>query len=478
MALSYRSILTTTAFDVADSISTLLDEQGQRHERQNEVAAGVVRLTLDSKDQVNAGVTITVITGDRETGILIERSHPLAIDEIEVLDPPVFVPELVRSLAAMSGGLPVHRPVTGEELGSWLANPTANGIAVLLLGDAESTPGFFRLRETLYQYLAGMASVGSVATNVAEQLVAASGSIQNLHEGGLLSLERGESGISIKYVPATVTRSQPKAAVRRLRRLALACQARASFGSDLDRHLEAFEEALGRMHLGVDWSKEKKALQNELRQKQDDLETALLEQDEALRELDRTRSRLAFVEKRFQEYDQAPIIDMADELDEVQPKSCLDAVQYARQYLALLRISAASAPTQQLDEYEKSFVWAVKMWGAFVALQSYATFRSEGKFLGNFLQFCDEPPFGARPFFAASIALRESESTSHNHRTRTLRTFEVPVDVNPAGRVYMEAHVKIDQKGKPAPRVHFFDDTFNTGRVYIGYIGPHLPTAG
>ena len=41
---------------------------------------------------------------------------------------------------------------------------------------------------------------------------------------------------------------------------------------------------------------------------------------------------------------------------------------------------------------------------------------------------------------------------------------------------FMEAHIKIDHD-HPAPRIHFFDASDQAcKKVFIGYIGPHLPT--
>ena len=41
----------------------------------------------------------------------------------------------------------------------------------------------------------------------------------------------------------------------------------------------------------------------------------------------------------------------------------------------------------------------------------------------------------------------------------------------------MLAHIRISQ-GESSPRLHFLDDTRDkTGKIHIGYIGPHLPTA-
>jgi hypothetical protein len=40
------------------------------------------------------------------------------------------------------------------------------------------------------------------------------------------------------------------------------------------------------------------------------------------------------------------------------------------------------------------------------------------------------------------------------------------------------AHIKIVRRGTPCPRLHFLDDAGGTtGKVYVGYISDHLPTA-
>jgi hypothetical protein len=40
----------------------------------------------------------------------------------------------------------------------------------------------------------------------------------------------------------------------------------------------------------------------------------------------------------------------------------------------------------------------------------------------------------------------------------------------------MASHFKIAQSGMISPRLHYIDDTAKTGKVYVGYIGRHLPT--
>ncbi|MFI5901579.1 hypothetical protein [Streptomyces cyaneofuscatus] len=38
----------------------------------------------------------------------------------------------------------------------------------------------------------------------------------------------------------------------------------------------------------------------------------------------------------------------------------------------------------------------------------------------------------------------------------------------------MQAHLKIDRGNTVAPRLHFYEDGTRSGKVYIGYLGPHL----
>ncbi len=117
--------------------------------------------------------------------------------------------------------------------------------------------------------------------------------------------------------------------------------------------------------------------------------------------------------------------------------------------------------------------WAKRAWRAFKAMDVYATAKANGGFEGNFRDYCDAGGPDAIP--VTWIALSESESTDNNDRFRQLRT--LPLDEAACGdkKTYMPAHIKIEQGGYPAPRIHFYDDTGGpTGKVHIGYFGVHL----
>ncbi|NLG22719.1 MAG: hypothetical protein GX555_14965, partial [Actinomycetales bacterium] len=62
-----------------------------------------------------------------------------------------------------------------------------------------------------------------------------------------------------------------------------------------------------------------------------------------------------------------------------------------------------------------------------------------------------------------------------NRRLAEQRRFPVDTQVDPAGTTIMWSHLKIAEGGgRLAPRIYFHDDTRGvTGRVHIGFVGPH-----
>lgn len=80
-----------------------------------------------------------------------------------------------------------------------------------------------------------------------------------------------------------------------------------------------------------------------------------------------------------------------------------------------------------------------------------------------------------RTYPVTRVAMVESDSVRNDRKFRQQRMLPVPLEVDASGKVFMEAHIKIDNKGRIAPRIHFYDDTAGvTGKVIVGYVGPHL----
>lgn len=153
-------------------------------------------------------------------------------------------------------------------------------------------------------------------------------------------------------------------------------------------------------------------------------------------------------------------------------KTCCEVIDYASSTLLNLVIGEkVQGGAEDLDEHSEPS-WAKKSLRAMVALDEYVDAKKDG-FGGNFAMFCSSGDLPAVP--SRWIALKESETTEQNTKYRELRTFPVQREVNGEGRIYMEAHIKIEKGGSPAPRIHFYDDSQGeTGKIHVGWLGPHL----
>ncbi len=76
---------------------------------------------------------------------------------------------------------------------------------------------------------------------------------------------------------------------------------------------------------------------------------------------------------------------------------------------------------------------------------------------------------------AGKHAATESEATPAKFGDE--RHFPVPAAVDESKAVLMDAHFCLAANGMISPRMHYLDESNHDGRIYIGYIGPHLPIA-
>lgn len=132
--------------------------------------------------------------------------------------------------------------------------------------------------------------------------------------------------------------------------------------------------------------------------------------------------------------------------------------------------------TLALDEHNDTGVWAAKSWQALTALEDYARFKADVHFKGNVDRYLHATPPGGRGFPAQRHAQDESESVKKNPHLRSARTFYVPRRVDPTCQSFMAAHFKIAQYARISPRLHYCDATTVDGKIYVGHLGPHLPT--
>ena len=213
----------------------------------------------------------------------------------------------------------------------------------------------------------------------------------------------------------------------------------------------------------------------ELQKLRDELEAIQLEATEAAEATDRAERRGRWLSKRLREVGDSDF-GTDNSLPDA-PPSVAEVLLLARQLLSWVIIGPTDETAAELDLQGSSQLYAIKSWSGLIALNAYAQARVEGRFSSSFYSWCQEAPAGEPAISAAAVALMESETVGANTGLRRSRTFPVPREVENEGRLYMPAHIKVVKRGWPCPRLHFHDDTAGTGKIYVGYLGEHLPTA-
>lgn len=133
------------------------------------------------------------------------------------------------------------------------------------------------------------------------------------------------------------------------------------------------------------------------------------------------------------------------------------------------------SPVLDLYQQDPLGTWSKKAWDALVALDDYAGHKTNRGFDGGVFAYLSSTPTGCRGFSVNRFAADESDSVKTMPKFRKHRMLPVPESVDESGRAFMGAHFKIARSGQISPRLHFFDDVDDSGKVYVGYIGKHLP---
>lgn len=220
------------------------------------------------------------------------------------------------------------------------------------------------------------------------------------------------------------------------------------------------------------------AVEEERDRLQQELDWQVLEAADAADRAESTTARVKWLEKRLADAgDYVAGLETPASTMPATASDCVEALDYAKAHLDLVVIGDTLEAAEEIDQNIKAGAWGRKAWQAFRALQSYAAAKGAGTWTGNFLSFCRAVPTGCDVVPVEWVAAGESETTTNNPRFRQARTFPVPTEVRGDGTAYMEEHIKLEKGSDPAPRIHFFDDTGGgTGKVYVGYLGRHLPS--
>jgi hypothetical protein len=131
----------------------------------------------------------------------------------------------------------------------------------------------------------------------------------------------------------------------------------------------------------------------------------------------------------------------------------------------------------ELDDFDPLGTWAAKSWDVLRVLDGYAAARRRGEFSKGVHAYLGHTPPGRPGYPPGAHSTQESEAVERSPRLRKLRVFPVPEGIDPSGAIFMDAHFKVARKGLISPRIHYHDDASQTGLIYVGYIGKHLPNA-
>lgn len=160
--------------------------------------------------------------------------------------------------------------------------------------------------------------------------------------------------------------------------------------------------------------------------------------------------------------------------DEVQDTS--EAVMAAQMSLTerVVVHDEAARDLDGIDTCPQAYSWGNKAWRGFRAMAAYAESRAAG-FRGGFWDWCREGGPFAWPANSKHLSMTESETVQNNDKLRRCRVLPVSAEVDASGAVTMLSHLKIAEGGGDlAPRIYFYDDTGgSTGKVHVGFVGPH-----
>ncbi|MFF3444535.1 hypothetical protein [Streptosporangium sp. NPDC002721] len=198
---------------------------------------------------------------------------------------------------------------------------------------------------------------------------------------------------------------------------------------------------------------------------------------EAVTNARKLTERVRWLEGRLAEAGR-PVFGVPGESPVFEPASLVDVLAEARESLRHIVVgdTDAAAARLDLDHPAQSRTWAAKAWDSLRALEDFAAARSAGRFSGGFYEWCSQGSSGRLTIPTGMLSMRESRTVVTRSKFSDRRTFAVPPEVSPGGQVLMESHVKLRPVGYPAPRMYFHDDSGGaTGKIWIGYLGEHLP---
>lgn len=106
------------------------------------------------------------------------------------------------------------------------------------------------------------------------------------------------------------------------------------------------------------------------------------------------------------------------------------------------------------------------------ALANYVRVKTRDEFSGTVDDYLKKHQDGRGTIGADKHATSESKVTMD--RWGEERIFKVPAQVSADEKIAMKAHFRLSRASAGNARMHYYDDAHGSGKIYIGYVGPHL----
>ncbi|NLS10713.1 hypothetical protein HGQ17_12065 [Nesterenkonia sp. MY13] len=132
--------------------------------------------------------------------------------------------------------------------------------------------------------------------------------------------------------------------------------------------------------------------------------------------------------------------------------------------------------TADLDEIDTQGQAVQAAWMSLLTLADYLRAKKEGDFQGDMRTYLEtRPSVEYTTVSPKRHAAGESKTTMSQYGDE--RLLPVPRTVSESGYAHMQAHFRLHPIGIKSPRLHYLDCS-SEGKIYVGYIGPHLRTSG
>lgn len=117
-------------------------------------------------------------------------------------------------------------------------------------------------------------------------------------------------------------------------------------------------------------------------------------------------------------------------------------------------------------------------WEAFGTLAAYRTAVQSGSWDRDVHEFCEAGPADAFHVPPNKHSRGETSATKKDTRYKKARHLPVPKSVDSTGKAYMWSHFKPYTWAKEKRlRIHYYDQASTDGKIYVGHVGEHLPSA-